>query len=97
MNCLQNNYNYTNLRYCIYTNNYWVKTYFVFPEGKENWNWLIFRSIVFDDEIIDEKDKHAIAVAEGDNLSLAIGKNGQNTTKVSLQTDITNLKRILTE
>lgn len=26
-----------------------------------------------------------------------IGKNGQNTTKVSLQTDITNLKRILTE
>ena len=28
--------------------------------------------------IIDQKDKHAVAVAEGDNLSLAIGKNGQN-------------------
>ena len=28
--------------------------------------------------IIDQKDRHAVAVAEGDNLSLAIGKNGQN-------------------
>lgn len=28
--------------------------------------------------IIDQKDKRAVAVAEGDNLSLAIGKNGQN-------------------
>lgn len=28
--------------------------------------------------IIDQKDRHAIAVAEGDNLSLAIGRNGQN-------------------
>ena len=28
--------------------------------------------------IVDQKDKHAIAVAEGDNLSLAIGRNGQN-------------------
>lgn len=28
--------------------------------------------------VIDQKDKHAIAIAEGDNLSLAIGKNGQN-------------------
>ena len=28
--------------------------------------------------IIDKKDKRAIAVAEGDNLSLAIGKKGQN-------------------
>ena len=28
--------------------------------------------------IVDKKDKRAIAVAEGDNLSLAIGKKGQN-------------------
>ena len=28
--------------------------------------------------IIDQKDRHAVAVAEGDNLSLAIGRNGQN-------------------
>jgi N utilization substance protein A len=28
--------------------------------------------------IIDQKERHAVAVAEGDNLSLAIGKNGQN-------------------
>jgi len=28
--------------------------------------------------MIDQKDKHAVAVAEGDNLSLAIGRNGQN-------------------
>lgn len=37
-----------------------VKTYFVFPKGEEGWNWLIFRSIVFDDGIIDEKDKKLI-------------------------------------
>ena len=37
-----------------------VKTYFVFPKGKENWNWLIFRSIDFDDEIIDKEDKELI-------------------------------------
>ena len=28
--------------------------------------------------LIDQKERHAVAVAEGDNLSLAIGKNGQN-------------------
>lgn len=28
--------------------------------------------------ILDEKDKKALAIAEGDNLSLAIGKKGQN-------------------
>ena len=28
--------------------------------------------------LLDQKERHAVAVAEGDNLSLAIGKNGQN-------------------
>ena len=37
-----------------------VKTYFVFPKGEEGWNWLIFRSIDFDDEIIDKEDKKLI-------------------------------------
>lgn len=39
--------------------------------------------------IIDQKDKHAIAVAEGDNLSLAIGRNGQN---VKLAAKLTKCK-----
>jgi len=39
--------------------------------------------------MIDQKDKHAIAVAEGDNLSLAIGKNGQN---VKLAAKLTKCK-----
>ena len=39
--------------------------------------------------IIDQKDKHAIAVAEGDNLSLAIGKSGQN---VKLAAKLTKCK-----
>ena len=39
--------------------------------------------------IIDQKDKHAIAVAEGDNLSLAIGKFGQN---VKLAAKLTKCK-----
>ena len=39
--------------------------------------------------MIDQKDKHAIAVAEGDNLSLAIGRNGQN---VKLAAKLTKCK-----
>ena len=39
--------------------------------------------------IVDQKDKHAIAVAEGDNLSLAIGKSGQN---VKLAAKLTKCK-----
>jgi N utilization substance protein A len=39
--------------------------------------------------IVDQKDKHAIAVAEGDNLSLAIGRNGQN---VKLAAKLTKCK-----
>ena len=39
--------------------------------------------------LIDQKDKHAIAVAEGDNLSLAIGKQGQN---VKLAAKLTKCK-----
>lgn len=39
--------------------------------------------------IMDEKNKSAVVVAEGDNLSLAIGKNGQN---VKLASKLTKCK-----
>ena len=39
--------------------------------------------------IIDQKDRHAVAVAEGDNLSLAIGKNGNNIKLATMLTGYT--------